>query len=81
MAAPSHFAGNASRYQVTSVLGRSQDGKEIIQDMEDILPSDFNPGKMTLFSIMVNSSPVPSERLLLFTDKVIGRLLEQQPTY
>lgn len=38
MAAPSQLTGNATRYQVTSVLGRSQeedDMNELIQDMED----------------------------------------------
>lgn len=38
MAAPSQLTGNATRYQVTSVLGRSQDEadmNELIQDMED----------------------------------------------
>ena len=45
MAAPSQLTGNASRYQVTSVLGRSQDGKEmkeIIQDMEDSMAVNFS---------------------------------------
>ena len=45
MAAPSQLTGNASRYQVTSVLGRSQDEKEmkeIIQDMEDSMAVNFS---------------------------------------
>ena len=45
MAAPSQLTGNASRYQVTSVLGRSQDEdkmQELIQDMEDSMTVNFS---------------------------------------
>lgn len=45
MAAPSQLTGNASRYQVTSVLGRSQDVdemEELIQDMEDSMAVNFS---------------------------------------
>ena len=45
MAAPSQLTGNASRYQVTSVLGRSQDVdemQELIQDMEDSMTVNFS---------------------------------------
>ncbi len=45
MAAPSQLTGNASRYQVTSVLGRSQnkeDMDELIQDMEDSMAVNFS---------------------------------------
>ncbi|MBP3202283.1 MAG: ATP-binding protein [Bacteroidales bacterium] len=45
MAAPSQLTGNASRYQVTSVLGRSQDDdemEELIQDMEDSMAVNFS---------------------------------------
>ncbi len=45
MAAPSQLTGNASRYQVTSVLGRSQDEEdmdELIQDMEDSMAVNFS---------------------------------------
>jgi len=45
MAAPSQLTGNATRYQVTSVLGRSQDENEmneIIQDMEDSMAVNFS---------------------------------------
>ena len=45
MAAPSQLTGNASRYQVTSVLGRSQDEadmNELIQDMEDSMAVNFS---------------------------------------
>ena len=45
MAAPSQLTGNASRYQVTSVLGRSQnedDMNELIQDMEDSMAVNFS---------------------------------------
>ena len=45
MAAPSQLTGNASRYQVTSVLGRSQDEdemNELIQDMEDSMAVIFS---------------------------------------
>ncbi len=44
MAAPSQLTSNASRYQVNSVLGRSQDEnemKEILQDMEDSMTVHF----------------------------------------
>lgn len=43
--APSQLTGNASRYQVTSVLGRSQnkeDMDELIQDMEDSMAVNFS---------------------------------------
>lgn len=43
--APSQLTGNASRYQVTSVLGRSQnkeDIDELIQDMEDSMAVIFS---------------------------------------
>ena len=45
MAAPSQLTGNATRYQVTSVLGRSQeesDMNELIQDMEDSMAVNFS---------------------------------------
>ena len=45
MAAPSQLTGNAARYQVVSVLGRSQDKdemEEIIQDMEDSMAVNFS---------------------------------------
>jgi len=45
MAAPAQLTGNSSRYQVTSVLGRSQDAvkmEEIIQDMEDSMAVNFS---------------------------------------
>ena len=45
MAAPSQLTGNATRYQVTSVLGRSQDEAdmyELIQDMEDSMAVNFS---------------------------------------
>ena len=45
MAAPSQLTGNATRYQVTSVLGRSQDEaemNELIQDMEDSMVVNFS---------------------------------------
>lgn len=45
MAAPSQLTGNASRYQVSSVLGRSQNEdemQEIIQDMEDSMTVNFS---------------------------------------
>ena len=45
MAAPSQLTGNATRYQVTSVLGRSQeeaDMSELIQDMEDSMAVNFS---------------------------------------
>lgn len=45
MAAPSQLNGNAARYRVTSVLGRSQDEEEmqeIIQDMEDSMTVNFS---------------------------------------
>ena len=45
MAAPSQLTGNATRYQVTSVLGRSQDEEEmneILQDMEDSMAVSFS---------------------------------------
>ena len=45
MAAPSQLTGNATRYQVTSVLGRSQDEadmSELIQDMEDSMAVNFS---------------------------------------
>lgn len=45
MAAPSQLTGNAKRYQVTSVLGRSQeesDMNELIQDMEDSMAVNFS---------------------------------------
>lgn len=45
MAAPSQLTGNSSRYQVTSVLGRSQDNdeiSEIIQNMEDSMAVNFS---------------------------------------
>ena len=45
MAAPSQLTGNAARYQVVSVLGRSQDRdemEEIIQDMEDSMAVNFS---------------------------------------
>ena len=45
MAAPSQLTGNASRYQVSSVLGRSQDEdemEELIQDMEDSMTVNFS---------------------------------------
>lgn len=45
MAAPSQLTGNASRYQVTSVLGRSKDEadmNELIQDMEDSMAVGFS---------------------------------------
>lgn len=45
MAAPSQLTGNAMRYQVTSVLGRSQDEagmNELIQDMEDSMAVNFS---------------------------------------
>ena len=45
MAAPSQLTGNASRYQVTSVLGRSQDEddmNELVQDMEDSMAVNFS---------------------------------------
>lgn len=45
MAAPSQLTGNAARYQVASVLGRSQDRdemEEIIQDMEDSMAVNFS---------------------------------------
>lgn len=45
MAAPSQLTGNATRYQVTSVLGRSQEEaemNELIQDMEDSMAVNFS---------------------------------------
>ena len=45
MAAPSQLTGNATRYQVTSVLGHSQeeaDMNELIQDMEDSMAVNFS---------------------------------------
>ena len=45
MAAPSQLTGNATRYQVNSVLGRSQeeaDMNELIQDMEDSMAVNFS---------------------------------------
>lgn len=45
MAAPSQLTGNAARYQVVSVLGRSQNKdemEEIIQDMEDSMAVNFS---------------------------------------
>lgn len=45
MAAPSQLTGNAARYQVVSVLGRSQNRdemEEIIQDMEDSMAVNFS---------------------------------------
>ena len=45
MAVPSQLTGNAARYQVVSVLGRSQDKdemEEIIQDMEDSMAVNFS---------------------------------------
>ena len=45
MAAPSQLTGNTTRYQVTSVLGRSQDDdemNELIQDMEDSMAVNFS---------------------------------------
>ena len=45
MAAPSQLTGNATRYQVTSVLGRSQeesDMNELIQNMEDSMAVNFS---------------------------------------
>ena len=45
MAAPSQLTGNATRYQVTSVLGRSQeeaDMNELIHDMEDSMAVNFS---------------------------------------
>ena len=45
MAAPSQLTGNGSRYQVTSVLGRSQDENEmneLIQDMDDSMTVNFS---------------------------------------
>lgn len=45
MATPSQLTRNASRYQVTSVLGRSQDEEEmeeLIQDMEDSMVVNFS---------------------------------------
>ena len=42
MAAPSQLTGNTTRYQVTSVLGRSQDDDEMIQDMEDSMAVNFS---------------------------------------
>lgn len=45
MSAPSQLTGNATRYQVTSVLGRSQeeaDINELIQDMEDSMAVNFS---------------------------------------
>ena len=45
MAAPSQLTSNSSRYQVTSVLGRSQDETEmdeLIQDMEDSMVVNFS---------------------------------------
>lgn len=45
MAAPSQLTGNATRYQVTSVLGRSQeesDMNELIQDLEDSMAVNFS---------------------------------------
>ena len=45
MAAPSQLTGNTTRYQVTSVLGRSQDEaemNELIQDMEDSMVVNFS---------------------------------------
>ena len=45
MAAPSQLTGNATRYQVNSVLGRSQeeaDMNELIQDMEDSMTVNFS---------------------------------------
>lgn len=44
MAAPSQLTGNAARYKVTTVLGRSQSDsemEEIIQDMEDSMVVNF----------------------------------------
>lgn len=45
MAAPSQLTGNASRYQVSRVLGRSQsedEMEELIQDMEDSMVVNFS---------------------------------------
>ena len=45
MAAPAQLTGNATRYQVASVLGRSQDENEmneLIQDMEDSMAVNFS---------------------------------------
>lgn len=45
MAAPSQLTGNGSRYQVTSVLGRSQNENEmneLIQDMDDSMTVNFS---------------------------------------
>ncbi|MBR6465183.1 MAG: ATP-binding protein [Bacteroidales bacterium] len=45
MAAPSQLTGNSSRYQITSVLGRSQDNdelSELLQDMEDSMAVNFS---------------------------------------
>lgn len=45
MAVPSQLTGNTSRYQVTSVLGRSQaddEMAEILQDMEDSMVVNFS---------------------------------------
>lgn len=45
MAAPSQLTGNATRYQVTSVLGRSQEEaemNELIQEMEDSMAVNFS---------------------------------------
>lgn len=45
MAAPSQLTGNAARYQLVSVLGKSQDRdemEEILQDMEDSMTVNFS---------------------------------------